>query len=83
MIGITDNSIINLDQSVTMQDADGNSVEVVKMYCSITKGQSIQYSMRVLKPVAFEANKADIQSKVDEFKAHCMETATFYNVPIV
>lgn len=83
MINVLDASNNELNKTITINDADGNPVVVVQLFCRVEAGKQISYNMTVWKPAAYEENKAEIQVLVDQFKTDCQELAIKYNVPII
>ncbi len=83
MINLLDSSNNEINRSITINDADGNPVVAVQLFCRVETGKQISYNMTGWKPVAYEENKAEIQVMVDQFKADCQELATKYGVPII
>ncbi len=83
MIGVLDSSNNEINKSITMNDADGNPIVIVQMFCRVEVGKQISYNMVVHKPAAYAEKREEIQVIVDQFKLDCQELAIKYNVPII
>lgn len=73
---------IQLSNEITGKDMYNNEFVIMKMYCNITAGKSINFSYDILDEQAYNANKADIRQKVQAFKAYCEDEALKYGVEI-
>lgn len=82
MITNNNTQYVQLTNEITGKDMYNNEFVVMKMYCNITAGKSINFIYDILDQAAYEANKAEIRAKVQEFKAYCEDEALKYGVEI-
>lgn len=82
MINNNNTQFIQLTNDITGRDMYGNEFVIMKMYCNITAGKSINFVYDILDQAAYEANKVEIRAKVQEFKAYCEDEALKYGVEI-
>lgn len=82
MINNNNTQFIQLTNDITGRDMYGNEFVIMKMYCNITAGKSINFVYDILDQAAYEANKVEIRVKVQEFKAYCEDEALKYGVEI-
>ena len=81
---ITDNNTqhVQLSNEIMGKDMYNTEYVIMKMYCNITAGKSINFIYDILDQQAYEANKVEIRTKVLEFKAYCEDEAQKYGVEI-
>jgi len=82
MITANNTQHIQLSNEITGKDMYNTEFVIMKMYCNITSGKSINFIYDILDQAAYEANKEDIRVNVLEFKTYCESEALKYGVEI-
>ncbi len=82
MLNAISNNTIQLQKDITGLDVNGNELIVIKMYCNITEGKSINFIYDILNPTAYESNKDEIKNFTEEFKRYCESQSKQYGVEL-
>jgi len=82
MINESNTQYIQLSNEITGKDMYNTEYVIMKMYCNITAGKSINFTYDILDEQAYLANKVEIRAKVQAFKAYCEDEALKYGVEI-
>lgn len=76
------NEYIQLNDEIIMTDFEGKEFVIMKMYCNITAGKSMNYNFDILHDSGFQNNQELVKQRVAEFKATCEQRAKDAGVTI-